>query len=72
MRCSDVNVTAAPSLLKLGGRSDLGGKQTWRPEDYRMTAAPKPFPYRSRGTDVRVLPSRSTLGEGRCLLGRNG
>src|SRR6516162_5723363 len=34
-----------------GGRSDLGGEQTRRPEHERMTAAPLYLPYGSRGTD---------------------
>lgn len=72
MRCSDVNATAASSPSRLGGRSDLGGKQTRRPEDDRMTAAPKSYPYGSRGTDHGVLPSLLSGGEGRCSLGSNG
>jgi hypothetical protein len=27
------------TLENTSGGDDLGGKQTWRPEDYRMTAA---------------------------------
>jgi len=63
-----------------GGRSALGGEQTRRPEEERMSAAPLYLPYGSRGTDYvacRAVPDTAKAdalweGTGRGTRGTAG
>jgi len=55
------------------GRSDLGGKQTWRPERLRNDCRPEILGHTEVAVwSFAVEPTQVPGGEGRCAGGRNG
>jgi len=60
-----------PARKTCSGRSDLGGKQTWRPEHNEIAAAPKWYPCKVAFAESSGKPTRFTV-EGRPMtLGKN-